>query len=81
MQVNIALNDENTEILEVESNLGKGINFLYCQENSRGIGETEFSLDLTSVKDLFVAINEHLIKIESEHAIDPSYFKNIHKSI
>lgn len=81
MVVNIALNDANTEILEVETNLGKGVNFLHSQENESGIGETEFTLDLTAVKDLFVAINEHFISIESEHSLSPEYFKNIHKSI
>ncbi len=60
-EVNIGLNDEMTEILEVESNLGGGMNFRYCYEKDMIPQEFEFSvMDIPSLQNITDAIQEHI---------------------
>ncbi len=59
--VNIGLNDEMTEILEIESNLGGGMNFKYCYEEKMIPKEFEFSImDISSLQDVMSVIQAHV---------------------
>ena len=60
-EVNIALNDEATELLEIEGNLCGGMNFRHCYEVNGVPKEYEFSvMDIPSLKNIIEAIQEHI---------------------
>ncbi len=59
MQTNIALNDEVTEIIELESNMGGGVNVVHCTEQPR-LKTYEFSIDKDSIQNVIDALQEHI---------------------